>query len=117
VPGWDGLALPLHMQQRGIAAHAALALDHQARFFTGWEGGEGAKTPALGLTWANQVACRVALVKEAAWGGEGEGAEWAPRRWRRWMRVVFAAWAAPSEGPGVEFEIWAGGVKAAGAET
>lgn len=42
------------------------------------------------------------------------GAEWAPRRVRRWMRVVFAPWVAGTgvgEG-GVEFEIWRGGVRA-----
>ncbi|KAI4145787.1 MAG: hypothetical protein LQ340_006162 [Diploschistes diacapsis] len=153
------------------------------RFFTGWgdarRGADTApKTPALGLSWSNQIACRVALVKQAAWardfgpetptgrqggdergsqregtqairGGEGEretdagkkegkgrsggevmgarepagpvpglGAEWAPRRWRRWARVVFAAWTAGiGEGErGVEFEVWAGGVRSLGRE-
>ena len=53
-----------------------------------------------------------------------ESADWAPSRWRRWMRVVFAPWAAAAmdgvgergrgRGRGVEFEIWAGGVRAVG---
>ena len=153
----------------------ALSHDHQLRFFSGWgddrrlqpiagRGGE-LKTPALGLTWANQIAGRVALSREAAWAGpsrwrppaglavgkmvrsdparavngemshgrstqaevghievstadggavgdEGD-AEWTPRRWRRWAKVVFASWTAPvgEGGRGVEFEVWEGGVR------
>ena len=43
-----------------------------------------------------------------------ERAEWTPRHWRRWVRLVFAAWAAgtPATERGVEVEIWAGGVRA-----
>ncbi|KAL9129256.1 MAG: hypothetical protein Q9217_002236 [Psora testacea] len=118
-----------------------LSLDHQQRFFTGWgdspypHDSENLKTPTLGLTWANQIACRIALVKVPAFtrsfGGpsrEGavvgsraaeeasleSGGEWAPRRWRRWMRMVYAPWAEPTEEgqKGVEFEVWAGGVRA-----
>ena len=86
--------------------------------------GKNEKTPVLGLTWANQISCRVALIKEAGFarveargdrGGsmEGEAAEWAPRRWRRYMRLVFAPWACPTgEGDmGTEFEIWEGGAR------
>ena len=75
------------------------------------------KTPALGLAWSNQLACRMALFKEAVWVrdelGEGEGsAEWTPRRWRRWFSVVFAGWTEPtSTAQGVEIEIWKGGVR------
>ena len=116
-------------------APPVLSLDHQQRFFTGWgdspytKDNENLKTPSLGLTWANQIACRVALVKvpvfaqgsgsgAAVPGRESEGAEWAPRRWRRWMKMVFAPWAEPTkEGKkGSEFEIWAGGVRALAAE-
>ena len=84
------------------------------------------KTPSLGLVWTNQIACRVALIKERDYGsaGTGEGeidvgavgrVEWAPRRWRRWMRVVFAPWVEGTKETerGVEFEVWAGGVRAA----
>ena len=95
-----------------------------------------AKTPALGLAWANQIACRVALIKEAAWGdgeaggtaedrskeisehskvlGHSQSVEWTPRRWRRWIKVVFAASTKPTEpgSRGLEIEVWAGGVKA-----
>lgn len=105
-----------------------LSLEHQQRFFTGWgddpsSGSQNLKTPSLGLVWANQIACRVALIKELeriAPPGIGqiregeEGAEWSPKRWRRWMKVVFAGWAqATAEGEkGVEFEVWAGGIRA-----
>lgn len=50
-----------------------LLLDHQLRFFTGWGDlrpsstqlhNQNLKTPCLGLPWANQLACRVALIKE-----------------------------------------------------
>ncbi len=121
-----------------MPAPSVLSLDHQQRFFTGWGDhpphhssgpllsqqasiNQNLKTPSLGLVWANQIACRVALVKEMDYGtagsSEGEGgeaAEWTPRRWRRWMRVAFSAWAPPTgEGEkGVEFEIWGGGLRA-----
>lgn len=57
------------------ATNEILSLLHQQRFFTGW-GDKRAdllgvgyqkpalKTPALGLVWSSQVACRVALKKE-----------------------------------------------------
>lgn len=111
-------------------APSVLSLDHQQRFFTGW-GAEPStpshnlKTPSLGLVWANQITCRIALVKERDYGsagtGEGEvavdgvgGAEWNSRRWRRWMRVVFAPWVEGTgeKEKGVEFEVWIGGVRA-----
>ena len=108
---------------------AVLSLDHQLRWMSGWgdspesrADGVGEKTPALGLTWANQIDCRVALIKGAAFAqgggneklGDPEAEEWAPRRWRRHMRMVFAPWAAPTgEGEkGTEFEIWEGGARA-----
>ncbi|KAL2041721.1 hypothetical protein N7G274_005505 [Stereocaulon virgatum] len=117
---------------------SVLSLDHQQQFFTGWGSHPSSsssslssstlqttnlKTPSLGLVWANQIACRIALIKERDYGtaGTGEeevnvsgtgGGEWSSRRWRRWMRPVFAPWV---EGKGgVEFEIWGGGVRAVG---
>ena len=128
------------MQSNGKPTSSFLSLDHQQRFFTGWgshpsssstssQNSMNLKTPSLGLVWANQIACRVALIKERDYGragtGEGEvniggtgGAEWNPRRWRRWMRLVFAPWAeGTAEGEnGVEFEIWGGGVRAVNKE-
>lgn len=110
----------------GGEVDAILSLDHQQRFFTGWGASPlettRLKTPSLGLVWSNQIACRVALVKEAVYGvggdagGDGgESAEWSVRRWRRWMRVVFAGWVAGAEGGrGREFEVWGRGVRAVG---
>ncbi|XXG97728.1 hypothetical protein Hte_004037 [Hypoxylon texense] len=117
-------------------APAALLLDHQQRWFTGWGDDDpranphdvGLKTPSLGLVWATQVAARVALLKrpaaaygrgEEALGGE-EGREettttTTPRSWRRWMKVVFAphvAGAGPGLDGAVEFEVTMGGLRA-----
>ena len=106
-----------------------LSLDHQLRWFSGWgddpasllgglgaDEGRGEKNPAMGLTWANQIDCRIAVLKEERLSSSeaGTAAEWAPRRWRRFMRCVFSSWAEPSgeRDRGVEFEVWAGGVKA-----
>ncbi|KAI4228399.1 MAG: hypothetical protein L6R36_001682 [Xanthoria steineri] len=107
-----------------------LTLDHQQNFFTGWSAGphspppnQNLKTPSLGLVWTNQIACRIALVKEQQmYGNREEGnsvegaAEWTPRQWKRYMKVVFASWAAAtgSEERGTEFEIWSGGLRAVG---
>lgn len=119
-------------QQRSIEAGQALppnvlSLDHQLKWFSGWgDGRKGSaiqgsghaeKTPALGLTWANQVDCRVALIKEAGFperAGIKGATEWAPRRWRRLMKVVYSPWVAPiAEGEeGVKFEVWEGGLRA-----
>ena len=125
----------------GLQNATTLTLDHQLRFFTGWGDSPDAnlanwKTPSLGLVWSNQIACRIALVKEYSTAtevsdgdasgergggfrealGEGESAEWTPKRWRRWMRVVFAPWCrGVGDGEkGVEIEIWEGGVRGVG---
>ncbi|KAK2071923.1 hypothetical protein P8C59_006308 [Phyllachora maydis] len=119
-------------------APPALLLDHQQRWFTGWGddpdpaagggggGGGGLKTPSLGLVWSTQIAARIVLIKKPVWGvgkrkhreddGEDGASSSVPtiRSWRRWMKVVFAPYAAAS-GPGVEggveFEITMGGIK------
>lgn len=121
-------------QTQSTPTPSVLSLDHQQRFFTGWgahpsslHDSQNLKTPSLGLVWTNQIACRIALIKDRDYGnagtGEGEvdvsvtgGAEWNPRRWRRWMRIAFASWTeATKEGDmGVEFEVWSGGVRAVG---
>ena len=113
-------------------APSVLSLDHQQRFFTGWgahpssrDDSQDLKTPSLGLVWTNQISCRIALIKKSDHGssrtGEGDvdsaimgGAEWNPRRWRRWMRVAFAPWVEPTseQDAGIEFEISSGGLKA-----
>lgn len=106
----------------------ALMFDHQQRWFTGWgddprpASGYGMKTPSLGLVWATQVACRIALFKAARFGrsryaeeddGGGVGVP-TLKTWRRWAKVVFAPHVRPM-GPGLEgavdFEIGMGGIK------
>lgn len=106
-----------------------MSLDHQQRWFTGWGDDphpshltiKNMKTPSLGLIWTTQIACRIALIKRPVYGPgiladeENERGEPVLRKWRRWMKVVFAPHVAPS-GPGldgaVEFEIKGEGMKA-----
>jgi DNA repair protein RAD57 len=97
-----------------------MTLDHQQRWFTGWGdephfscGSSVAqlKTPSLGLVWTTQIACRIALIKSPIYediggndGGNGEDTiarELILKGWRRYMKIVFAPWTAPS-GEGVE---------------
>ncbi|KAJ4369740.1 DNA repair protein rhp57 [Neocucurbitaria cava] len=104
-----------------------LALDHQQRWFTGWgdmqyEPQHFQKTPSLGLVWTNQLACRIALIKQPVFSNRplihtvnGED-QWNEEenhisKWRRWFKVVFAPWTAPSDGKGIEFEIQKSGIR------
>lgn len=109
-------------------APPALTFDHQQRWFTGWgddpapASAYGMKTPSLGLVWATQVACRIALFKAPRYGrtrfAEDEddvgGGSTTLKTWRRWAKVVYAPHAPPG-GPGregaVEFEIGMGGIR------
>jgi DNA repair protein RAD57 len=106
-----------------------MSLDHQQRWFTGWGDDphpsyvaiRNLKTPSLGVIWTTQIACRIALIKRPVYGPrlvadeENEGGEPVLRKWRRWMKVVFAPHVAPS-GPGlqctVEFQIRGEGMRA-----
>ncbi|KAK0122147.1 hypothetical protein ONS95_010408 [Cadophora gregata] len=106
-----------------------MSLDHQQRWFTGWGDDpypsklalKNLKTPSLGLIWTTQISCRIALIKRPVYGPglkadeENERGELVLRKWRRWMKVVFAPHAPPS-GPGVqdavEFEIKGEGLAA-----
>ena len=106
-----------------------LALDHQQRWFTGWGDIPHAaphtlKTPSLGLVWTNQLACRIALIKKPVLANRGplvvtvngedqwnEQEEAHISKWRRWIKVVFAPWAPPTEGKGLEFEITTQGIR------
>ncbi|KAL2066406.1 hypothetical protein VTL71DRAFT_2477 [Oculimacula yallundae] len=106
-----------------------MSLDHQQRWFTGWGDDpypshlaiKSLKTPSLGLIWTTQISCRIALIKRPVYGPglvadeENERGEPVLRRWRRWMKVVFAPHARES-GPGVrddvEFEIRGEGLAA-----
>lgn len=107
--------------QRGLQALSTddpLALDHQQRFFTGW-GDDSApsnfKTPSLGLTWTNQLAARVALLKQPIYEEKmyrlGEDRNIVG--WDRTAKVVFSAWCSDSM---TNFEIWEGGIRAGGLE-
>ena len=104
-----------------------MSLDHQQRWFTGWgddrdparSSSKNLKTPSLGLIWTTQISCRIALIKRPVYGPgvvdeESERGEPVLRKWRRWMKVVFAPHARPS-GPAleraVEFEVRGDGVR------
>ena len=106
-----------------------MSLDHQQRWFTGWGDDPHAsqlavknmKTPSLGLIWTTQVACRIALIKRPVYGPglvadeESDRGEPVLRKWRRWMKVVFAPHVAASgprlQGGAVEFEIRGEGIR------
>jgi DNA repair protein RAD57 len=107
---------------------SSLTLDFQQRFFTGWGdetagNSEGLKTPALGLGWTNQIACRIALKMEAwrpsantpdgttSTGCPGGDQIWQERKKRRYLRLVFAPWTAATSDQ-VEYEIRPDGVAA-----
>jgi len=111
------------------ARESSLTLDFQQRFFTGWgdetsgSSVEGLKTPALGLAWTNQIACRIALKMET-WRPSADTHDgtintacpggnpiWQERKKRRYLRLVFAPWAAATRDP-VEYEIRLEGVAA-----
>lgn len=110
-----------------IARGTSLSLDFQQRFFTGWgdeafgSSSEGLKTPALGLGWTNQIACRVALKMEAgkaipcndkgAMVGYQGGNIWKDRKKRRFLRLVYAPWTPATTVP-IEYEIRPEGITA-----
>ena len=126
----DHTANPASQPAESIVLSAdPLALDHQQRWFTGWgdsqyEQAHVQKTPSLGLVWTNQLACRIALKKIPVLSGSrplihtvngqdqwNEQEESHISKWRRWFKVVFAPWAPPSEGRGVEFQITESGIR------
>lgn len=90
------------------------SLDFQQRFFTGWGDQatafhEQLKTPALGLTWTNQLSARIVLKMESERVGQLAsdyvgGNIWKDRKKRRFVGVVFAPWTPPTLQP-VEYEI------------
>lgn len=103
-----------------------LTLDHQQCWFTGWGDNQSdplhtLKTPSLGVVWTNQIACRIALIKKPVMASrpllvtvdgkeEWNEEEYHIAKWRRWFKVVFAPWAPPSQGRGVEYEVLRSGV-------
>jgi len=111
-------------QRQPSAAHQArkdeiMSLDFQQRFFTGWGDDphsspfEQLKTPALGLTWTNQLDARIVLKISSAIDRRAAGTSqsekdsylWSSVKRRRHMKVVFAPWAAPSMDEGIEYEL------------
>ncbi|KAH7367883.1 DNA repair protein RAD57 [Plectosphaerella cucumerina] len=107
----------------GPPAPAVLALDHQQRWFTGWGDDPfadyGLKTPALGLIWCTQIACRITLLKQPVYeiqphDDPDESGLPSLSKWRRWMKVVFAPHVQETgqgtEGA-VEFAVTPGGLK------
>ena len=123
------LSSPAPSQMLQVDSEDAVpTLDHQQRFFTGW-GDEGVwtndlKTPALGLGWTNQIACRIALkmgssqlsepvLIERDDGQTVGGNIWSNRASKRLMKIVFSPWTAEHAGKeGVVYQITAGGISA-----
>jgi DNA repair protein RAD57 len=96
-----------------LSTEDPLSLDHQMRFFTGWGDdptAENFKTPSLGLTWTNQLATRIALLKEPIY--EDRAYELGEDRniagWKRTAKIVFSAWCAEGS---TGFEIYGGGIR------
>ncbi|KAL6154230.1 DNA repair protein rhp57 [Exserohilum turcicum] len=120
-------APPSQLDQSILLSPDPLALDHQQGWFTGWgdspyEQLHVQKTPSLGLVWTNQVACRIALKKQPVFASRPlihtvNGQEqWNDdeihiSKWRRWFKLVFAPWAPPCPGRGIEFEIQKSGIR------
>lgn len=119
--------LPSQQDQALLLSPDPLSLDHQQAWFTGWgdspyEQLHVQKTPSLGLVWTNQIACRIALKKQPVFASRplihtvNGHDEWADEerhisKWRRWFKLVFASWAPPSPGRGIEFEIQKSGIR------
>lgn len=102
---------------------STLTLDHQQLFFSGWGdnncyGNGNLKTPALGLSWTNQISCRIALKIEASRSYPVTTNEplatntWHSWRKRRFAKLVLASWTAKTEE--IEFDIKKEGVFAIG---
>ncbi|KAK7185398.1 DNA repair protein RAD57 [Paraphaeosphaeria sporulosa] len=120
-------SIPASQEDRIVLSPDPLALDHQQCWFTGWgdiraDPSHTLKTPSLGIIWTNQIACRIALNKRPVISSRpwvisrdpqdiGNEDDTHISRWRRWFKVVFAPWAPPSEGRGVEYEVASRGIR------
>lgn len=111
------ITVPLMQHEAFLSTSYPLALDHQQRFFTGW-GDDPAphpnatlKTPSLGLTWTNQLATRIALIRMPIYEDRAyqPGEDKSIAGWERKMKIVFSAWSGAGE---TGYEIWKGGVRA-----
>lgn len=90
------------------------SLAHQQQFFTGWgdraeSPHQSLKTPALGLTWANQISARIVLKLESERQAYTGGNIWKDKKKKRSLAVVFAPWTASTNMP-VAYEISEQGV-------
>lgn len=91
------------------------SLDHQQRFFTGWgdekqgRRHEQLKSPALGLSWSNQISARIVLKMESERQEYAGGNIWRDKNKGRTFGVVFAPWAAPTNPP-IRYEIQMQGI-------
>ncbi|KAI0147112.1 DNA repair protein RAD57 [Xylariaceae sp. FL1272] len=121
-------SMPEPIPEESVSEPAALSLDHQQRWFTGWGDDPAAehsnlKTPSLGLVWSTQIAARIALLRRPVYGrkevvGDDEDEETGVGPYvktsRRFMKVVFAPHVQESgqglEGA-VEFEVTMGGLR------
>lgn len=68
------------------------------------------KTPSLGLTWTNQLATRIALIRSPIYEDRAyqPGEDKVVAGWKRTMKIVFGAWSNEGE---TGYEIWQGGVR------
>ena len=80
------------------------------------------KTPSLGLTWSSIIACRIVLTKSPRRRVYNSNGSVRQEQSHRRFKIAFAAWCEGTVdevyggqgggADGVEFEIWAGGVRA-----
>ena len=97
------------IQHRRVARSALLGLDALETQDQSTSHHEQLKTPALGLTWANQLSARIVLKMESDRAGQHPsdylgGNIWKDKKKRRFIGVVFAPWTPPTSQL-VEYEI------------
>lgn len=104
----------LDINQVQPSTNDPLALDHQQRFFTGWGDDPSVtniKNPSLGLTWTNQLATRIVLLKQPLYDDIASlrpGEDKILSGWQRTLKVVFSAWCPSSVNT---YEIYQGGLR------
>jgi DNA repair protein RAD57 len=116
VTATSNITVPLMQHETLLSTSYPLALDHQQCFFTGWGDdpmphiNATMKTPSLGLTWTNQLATRIALIRSPIYEDRAyqPGEDKSVAGWKRTMKIVFSAWSGAGE---TGYEIWQGGVR------
>jgi DNA repair protein RAD57 len=112
----SNITVALMQHETLLSTSYPLALDHQQCFFTGWGDdptphiNATMKTPSLGLTWTNQLATRIALIRSPIYEDRvyQPGEDKSVAGWKRTMKTVFSAWSGAGE---TGYEIWQGGVR------